>query len=96
MYLKLYRQDGHVVVAACDADLLGRTLAEGRVRLRVSEEFYGGESVSPERLKEALAEATTANLVGEQVVACAEEAGLVDAGSVMRIEGVPHAQIFRV
>ncbi len=96
MYLKIYRQDGHVVVAACDSELLGRTLREGRMRLQVSEAFYKGEVAGREEVRRALAEATTANLVGEEAVACAKEAGLVDDGGVVRLEGVPHAQFFRV
>lgn len=96
MYLKIYRQDGHVVVAACDRALLGRTLREGRMKLQVSEAFYKGEVAGREEVRRALAEATTANLVGEEVVACAREAGLVDDGGVVWLEGVPHAQIFRL
>ncbi|MEM3085713.1 MAG: DUF424 family protein [Halobacteria archaeon] len=96
MCAKIYRQEGHVVVAACDRELLGRTLREGNVRLEVSEAFYEGESVTREELRAALAGATTANLVGEEAVACAREGGFVEESGVVWIEGVPHAQFFRV
>lgn len=96
MFAKIYRQDGHVIVAACDRGLLGRTLREGKVRLQVSEDFYKGEPVTRDELRSALADATTANLVGEEAVACAREGGFVDDGGVVWIEGVPHAQIFKL
>lgn len=96
MHAKVYRQDGHVVVAACDSELLGRTLREGKMRLQVSEAFYKGERVTREELRQALAEATTANLVGEEAVACAKEGGFVDDGGILWIEGIPHAQLFRI
>lgn len=94
--LKIYRQEGHVVVAACDSRLLGRTLRKDKMKLEVSEAFYRGEPATRKELRQALAEATIANLVGEEAVGCAKEGGFVDDAGVLWMEGVPHAQIFRL
>jgi hypothetical protein len=96
MYLKIYKNGEHVLVAACDKELLGKNLKHGSTTLEISSAFYGGDLVSGEDLQEALKEATTANLFGEKTVRCAIKCGLVDPDSVIMIDCVPHAQVFRV
>jgi hypothetical protein len=85
-----------LLVAVCDAGLLGRTFEEGEVSLTVTEEFYGGDERPPEAVRDALARATTANLVGEDAVALAVEAGFVDDDQVLDVDGTRHAQFLRL
>ncbi|WP_169051806.1 DUF424 domain-containing protein [Halorhabdus amylolytica] len=82
-----------LLVAVCDADVLGETFAEGELSLSVSEEFYGGDPASEERVVESLARCGTANLVGTSAVGVAIEHGFVEAGNVLEIDGTPHAQL---
>lgn len=96
MYLKIYKNGGHVLVAACDKEVLGKTLKHGNTVVEVSRAFYEGEYVSDEELQKALEKATTANLFGEKTVKCAIKCGLIDPDSVIMIDNVPHAQIFRI
>jgi hypothetical protein len=96
MYIKIYKNGEHVLVAACDKEVLGKTLKHGNTIVEISRAFYEGEYVSEEELKKALEGATTANLFGEKTVKFAIKYGLIDPDSVIIIGGVPHAQIFRV
>ncbi|WP_456366263.1 DUF424 domain-containing protein [Thermococcus sp.] len=96
IYIKVYRVQGEVLLAACDEELLGRTFREGELKLEVRERFYRGELVEEERLKELLEEATIANLTGERCVSKAIDLGYVDPGRVLRIQGVPHAQMAKL
>ncbi|MHC1593063.1 MAG: DUF424 domain-containing protein [Methermicoccaceae archaeon] len=96
MYLKRYTNRNVVLVAACDEDIVGRTFTQDGLRLHVDEKFYVGESVGEEKMLEEIHNADISNLVGERVVRCAIEAGEVLAGSVLYIDGVPHAQIARL
>ena len=96
MYLKIYKNGGHVLVAACDKEVLGRSLKHDNTTVEVSRAFYEGENISGEELQKALEEATTANLFGEKTIKCAVKCRLIDPDSVIMIDGVPHAQIFRV
>jgi hypothetical protein len=82
-----------VLLAACDEELLGRTFSEGKLKLLVDERFYGGELVDEATLGDSLSLATMANLVGERTVRTALEAGYIDEGCSMMLEGVPHAQM---
>jgi uncharacterized protein len=96
MYLKIYKNGGHVLVAACDKELLGKKLKHGSTVVEIRRDFYEGERVSEEELQRALQEATTANLFGEKTVKCAIDCGIIDSNSVIFIDCVPHAQVFWV
>jgi len=96
VYLKIHYSGSNVVVAICDKDILGKTLVEGNMRVTIHEGFYCGEVVDAESVEKALITATTANLFGEKCVKCAIDCGMVNPLSVIYIDGVPHAQIFRI
>jgi hypothetical protein len=94
--LKVYNTRNEVMVAACDSELLGKTFEDGDYQIQVSPEFYEDVKVRPENFISHLSEATIINLVGERVIDHAIKAGLVEEDGVIRIKGIPHAQIFRM
>ncbi|WP_297520652.1 DUF424 domain-containing protein [Thermococcus sp.] len=96
IYVKIYRVQGEVLLAACDEELLGKTFREGELKLEVKERFYKGELMEENELENLLEEATIANLTGERCVSKAIELGYVDENRVLYIEGVPHAQMARL
>jgi hypothetical protein len=96
MYVKSYKMGRNVLVAACDRDLLGRCLREKELKLDVTENFYKGSLASCKELADMLKDATIANLVGERTVKCAVSRGFIDRENVIKICGVPHAQMFVV
>jgi hypothetical protein len=82
-----------LLVAVCDEECLGETYDDGPVSLTVTEEFYGGDEADAEDVVDALTRASVANLVGEECVAVAIEAGLVDEERVLDLNGARHAQL---
>jgi len=94
--LRMYRRGGEVVGAACDKELIGRSLREGRTKLDVAESFYHGEEADEEMLINRLRMATIANLVGERTVSIASKHKMIDEQCVMLIEGVPHVQMVKM
>ncbi|MDD2438732.1 MAG: DUF424 family protein [Methanosarcinaceae archaeon] len=96
MYRKIYENGSNVLIAACDRELLGIKIKQGKAVVEISKEFYEGEIVSEAELIKNLENATTANLFGARTVNCALKCGLITADSVLFIEDIPHAQIFKV
>ncbi len=94
--MRVHRVRAEFVVAACDAELLGRDLPVGTAgrTVRVSQQFYGERVVSKEELLWALERATIANLLGERVLRLAREGGFVGPDGTGHLGGVPHAEIF--
>ncbi|WP_435126148.1 DUF424 domain-containing protein [Halobaculum sp. D14] len=87
------------LVSVCDPDCLGETFESGDVTLAVTEEFYGGddaELADADAVVASLRSATTANLVGEECVGVAVDAGIIDEERVLEVDGTPHAQLLYV
>lgn len=91
--LKVYAKGPEVLVAACDADLLGQTFRQGELKLEVRRDFYDGMEASTEMLLRHTRLATIGNFVGEETIAVLLEAGFIEESGILRIDGVPHAQL---
>ena len=94
--MKILNINGEVLLAAADSELINKHLREGRLHLEVKQDFYGEMKVSEDTLISSLGICTIANLVGERVVNAAIEANYIDRENVIRIEGIPHAQLAKI
>jgi len=94
--MRVHRVRTEFVLAACDAELIGRQLPVGDAgrTVRVDSHFYGERRVSKEELLWALQRATIANLLGARVTQLAEAEGYIEPGGTGELGGVPHAEIF--
>lgn len=96
VYINLRKLEKCVLLAICDADVLGKTLKQGRMIFHIREEFYKGSLVSLEEALGLIQQSTIVNMVGRKVVEKALEKGLVHPDAVLEIEGVLHAQIVKL
>ena len=94
--IKIYQRGNDLLIGACDEELLGKKFEDGKFQIDVKREFYEGEKIGPDVLKKYLADATIANLVGKKTIKCAIDIGLIDPDCVIKIKGVPHAQMVRM
>jgi hypothetical protein len=85
-----------VLLAACDVELLGEILRDGKIVFKIGEEFYKGPKMPVEEAIELMEESTIVNMVGHNIVNKAIEEGLVHPEAVLKICGVPHAQIVKI
>jgi len=93
MYLKIHKDKYSEVIAICDEDLIGKTLEEGDLVISISERFYKGYKVNENEAIKILKNALNVNAVGEESVQICIKLGLIDEKNVLKIKGVPHAQI---
>jgi uncharacterized protein len=96
VYLNVRKMGQNVVLAVCDCDLLGKTLREGKIVFHVKEEFYKGREASVEEAVDLIGNSTIVNLIGKTCVENAIAKGYVHPDAVLKIEGVPHAQIVKL
>ncbi len=96
MYIKKYEVEGQMIVAVCDANILGKVFLEGKLVLKLEESFYKGFEADENYVKEALSEATIANISGEKSIACAIDCGCIDPATVIYIDHIPHAQMVQL
>jgi len=96
VYVSLKKVGRNVLLAICDCEVLGKTLREGKIVFHVKNEFYNGGRVSIEEAVGMIENSTIVNMVGTNCVEKAIEKGYVHPEAVLRIEGVPHAQIIKL
>jgi hypothetical protein len=96
VYVNLKKIGRNVLLAICDCEVLGRTLREGKIVFHVKNEFYNGGKVSVEEAVGMIENSTIVNMVGRNCVEKAIEKGYVHPEGVLRIEGIPHAQIVKL
>jgi hypothetical protein len=95
VYVNLKKDGRNVLLAICDCELLGRTLREGKIVFHVKDEFYNGRKASVEEAIGMINNSTIVNLVGKCCVEKAIAKGYVHPEAVLKIEGIPHAQIVK-
>ncbi len=96
VYVNLQKVGGNVLLAVCDCELLGKTLREGKIVFRIKEEFYNGRKATVDEAMGMISNSTIVNLVGKTCVEEAIAKGYVHPDAVLKIEGVPHAQIVKL
>jgi len=96
VYVKIRRWGQQILLAACDAEVLGKTFKESGIVFEVKEEFYKGFKTNIEEAVNLIEKSTIVNLVGTRIVKKAIERGYVHPEAVIRICGVLHAQIVKM
>ena len=86
----------NVLLAVCDAEILGKTLRDGKIVFHVKEEFYKGARVNVEEAVSMIENSNIVNMVGKNVVKKAIQRGYVHPDAVLDIQGIPHAQIVKL
>ena len=82
------------IVAVADKELIGKTFEEEKLFLDISKRFYEGELFDEEKVIKVLSEANNLSLVGEKIIGLALKEGFINEEDVIRVQGVPHAQIY--
>jgi len=96
VYVKIQRWGRQVLLAACDADVIGKTFRDSDLVFEVKEEFYKGFKTNADEAINLIEESTIVNLVGSKIVKKAIERGYVHPEAVIEICGVLHAQIVKM
>lgn len=92
IYVKIHKGSSEVI-AICDEKLIGKKFSDGKFCLDIKENFYKGELMKEEQVKDILRNVTNLNIVGEEAIKLALEEGIIDKEGIMKIKGVPHAQL---
>jgi len=94
--MKLRRVGRNVLLSICDAEILGKTLQDGKIVFHVEEDFYQGAKVNIDEAVCMIENSTIVNMIGKNVVSKAIEKGYVHPEAVLDIKGIPHAQIVKL
>ena len=98
IFIKIHKSHNiRPIVAICDSNLLGKKFEEGIKQLDVRENFYKGEEMNKEEvikiIKRQTLEDASFNIVGEESIQIALEAGLINKERIHKIKGIPFTLI---
>ncbi|TFF87107.1 MAG: DUF424 family protein [Promethearchaeota archaeon] len=91
VYLKIHRRNGIETVACCDELLLNQIFREGKLKIEISDHFFGGDLMNIEEAIEILNCASYFNIVGENIVNMAIENKILPKEGTRSINGIPMA-----
>ncbi len=92
-YMNVNNSKEETVVAICDSDLMGGIFKEGRLKLEITEKFYGNTLVKLNDCLEILKNCGNANLVGKKIITAAVKMGLIHEDGILYVDNIPHALI---
>ncbi|WP_237265302.1 MULTISPECIES: DUF424 domain-containing protein [unclassified Thermoplasma] len=94
--MKISEVRGEVLLAAADADILGKKFREKNLHIEIYPSFYGEVRVTDEMFLSSLNMCTIANLVGEYTIGLAIDAGFIDRENILYIQKIPYAQYAKI
>lgn len=91
VYCKRHRQSVNEVVAVCDIDLLGKSIKNNKMEIKVSEQFYKGDLLEIEDVLIILERSANFNIVGKKIIDSVIEKGIISPDGVLFIDDIPFA-----
>ena len=78
----------------CDAELVGKEVVDGELKIQISENYYGKQIVEKDEALSMLKSASILNLVGKETISLAIDLGIGSEDGVKIISDIPFLIIF--
>ena len=79
----------------CDAELVGRTLRQSDLEVKITKSYYGDRVVDEKEAESLLRNSTIINMAGRRTIDLSIKIGVGTAKSVKEIEGIPFLIVFK-
>lgn len=89
---KIHTSRQTVLLAACDAELIGKTLKGEGTDFFVNPRFYEDKETDEEGIKKIMVVCSAGNLLGKDTIKAAIDIGIVEEKSVFYLGKIPHSQ----
>ena len=86
---------GSILVNICDEELVGQTVAEGNLKVHLSQDFYSGEVVSSGEALKLIRTCSIVNLAGSRSVSLAVDNKVGAPEAIRKIQAVPFLMIYK-
>ena len=84
----------NTMVNMCDAELMGKDVVDGELKIHISESYYGKQLVDKDEAISFLKSASMINLVGKDTISLAIDLGLGSESGIKIISDIPFLIIF--
>jgi len=84
----------NIMINMCDAELMGKDIVDGELKININENYYGKQLVDKSEAISLLKSASIMNLVGDETVSLATDLGIGSESGIKIISNVPFLIIF--
>ena len=84
----------NIMVNMCDAELIGKDVVDGKLKIHINESYYGKQLVDKAEAIAFLKSASIMNLVGHETISLAIDLGIGSESGVKIISDIPFLIIF--
>ena len=84
----------NTMVNMCDAELIGTDVVDGKLKIHISENYYGKKLVDKYEALSLLKSTSIMNLVGKETISLAIDLGIGSESGVKIISDIPFLIIF--
>ena len=84
----------NTMVNMCDAELIGKDVVDGELKIHISESYYGEQLVDKDEAISFLKSASIMNLVGKETISLAIDLGIGSESGIKIISDIPFLIIF--
>ena len=93
---KVISASGNLMLNICDPELVGKTLNNGKTKIKINPNYYAERNVDEHEAKILLEKCTSINMVGEKTISLATSLGIGSEKSIRLIEGIPFLIVFKM
>ena len=94
--VKIISRDGNILLNMCDSELLGKSISDGKIVMKINKNYYHNEFVEQKEAEELLKKSNNINLVGNESVLLSLNLGIGSKSSIKLIDGIPFSIIIKM
>jgi len=94
--VKIISRNGNTMLNICDSELLGKTISDGKIVMKINKNYYYNEFVEQGEAKELLKKSNSINLVGNNSISLSLDLGMGSKQSIKLIDGIPFLIIIKM
>jgi uncharacterized protein len=93
--VRVVNQQNNRMLNMCDAELVGRTLRQSDLEVKITKNYYGERIVDEKEAESLLRTSSIINMAGRKTIDLSIKIGVGTAKGVKEIEGVPFLIVFK-
>jgi hypothetical protein len=92
--IKISDYQKNTMLNMCDAELIGKDVIDGELKIHISENYYGKQLVDKDEAISLLKSTSIMNLVGQKTISLATDLGIGSKSGVKIISDIPFLIIY--
>tara|TARA_B100000029_G_scaffold480043_1_gene527690 strand:+ start:75 stop:371 length:297 start_codon:yes stop_codon:yes gene_type:complete len=94
--VKIVSHAGTSMLNMCDPELLGKTISDGKVNMKINKNYYHDKLVEKHEAEELLKKSDSINLVGNETISLSLKLGFGSKNGIKLIDGIPFLIIIKM